>query len=481
MLHFIISFVQNIHLRLLVLFLKGEVSGEQTVTFISLLAMLRFFTATLFLSVVLIAPTATAQSFLAGSGGSSTETSSAAITSGNTPTQAQTLPEAPDDSTTEHSAQDRWDALPSRIEAHVGAGSGSFKPYERESTVYRMPPPIRHNRVEGLVLGLRRLPLQLPSKDRARVHGQFAYALALKDLRYSVGLESRLYSTKATGLKIGGLYQKQTLTADRWKTSYLENSLASFGFRHDYFDYYEAEGVTLYGIHTLPSSIKLSGGIRSEVHRSLSRQTYWSLFGNGTSSPNPSIDPGRMHSVFGSVTADHVTNLDDLPTGSAFRVSATVTNRPNASLSFARYEADGRLYLPLTFDTRLALRMRGGYATSQTPLQSQFTLGGIGSVRSYAQNRFRGTRMLLANAEYLIDGATIFEPILDDLFLAGLLDAGWIGDPNDRPHVDDVLPSAGVGVGLDERRIRLDISWPLRELPGARSGPSLWLRITPNF
>lgn len=443
--------------------------------------MLRFFTATLFLSIVLIAPTAAAQSFLGGPVTPSVQTASADTTRPNASAEAQTLPEATDDSASERSTQDRWNALPSHIEDHIGAGSGSFEPYERESTVYRMVPPVRYNRVEGLVLGLRRAPLQLSSEDRARVFGQLAYALALKDLRYSVGVESRLYSTNATGLKIGGLYQKQTLTSDRWKTSYLENSLASFGFRHDYSDYYEAEGVTLYGVHTLPSSVKLTGGVRSEVHRSLSRHTYWSLFDNGTSYPNPNIDPGRMHSVFGSLTARHVSDLDELPTGSAFRVSATVTNRPNAPLSFARYEADGRVYLPLTFDTRLALRVRGGYATSKAPLQSQFTLGGIGSVRSYAQNRFRGTRMLLANAEYLIDEATLFEPILDDLFLAGLLDAGWVGGPNDLPHVDDVLPSAGIGIGLDERRIRLDISWPLRDLPGARSGPSLWLRITPNF
>jgi hypothetical protein len=376
---------------------------------------------------------------------------------------------------------DLGDAVGDRAPDYVGAHEAHGALYDQESAVYRVPPPLRYNRVEGVVFGLQREPLRFGPEEETRVFGQVAYATALNDVRYTAGLESQLYATETTGLKLGVTYQEQTLSPDRWKTSYLENSLASVGFRYDFFDYYEAEGVSVYGVQDLPASLQLAGGVRAEEHRRLAVNTGWSVFERGDVRDNPAVEAGRMQALFASLTGGRVQDRDDLPTGQAFRLAATVADGVGGDFSFYRYEADGRLFLPLTPETRLGLRVRGGYATSQAPLQSQFTIGGIGSVRSYDQNRFRGTRMLLANAEYLIDGATIIDGLLDDLFVAGLFDAGWVGGPADRPRLDDVLPSAGFGIGLDEREVRLDVSWPLRDVPGAGSKPAIWLRITPNF
>jgi hemolysin activation/secretion protein len=111
----------------------------------------------------------------------------------------------------------------------------------------------------------------------------------------------------------------------------------------------------------------------------------------------------------------------------------------------------------------------------------EFTLGGIGSLRSYDQNALRGTRALLGNVEYIIDGATLDNDFLEDVFLVGLFDAGWVGQPGQSFQLDNVQPSAGFGIGLDERQIRLDVSWPLRNGPASGSVPSVWFRITPNF
>jgi len=376
---------------------------------------------------------------------------------------------------------DLGDVVGERADDYVGAYEGHGALYEQESAVYRLPPPLRYNRVEGVVFGIQREPLRFGPEEETRVFGQVAYATALNDVRYTAGLESQLYATETTGLKLGVTYQEQTLSPDRWKTSYLENSLASAGFRHDFFDYYEAEGVTVYGVQDLPASLQLAGGFRAEEHRRLAVNTNWSVFGDGDFRDNPGIDEGRMQALFASLTGGRVRDRDDLPTGQAFRLAATAADGVGGDFSFYRYEADGRLFLPLTPDTRLALRVRGGYATSRAPLQAQFTIGGIGSIRSYDQNRFRGTRMLLANAEYLIDGATIIDGLFDDLFVAGLFDAGWVGGPADRPRLDDVRPSAGFGIGLDERQVRLDVSWPLRDGPGTGSTPAIWLRISPNF
>lgn len=82
--------------------------------------------------------------------------------------------------------------------------------------------------------------------------------------------------------------------------------------------------------------------------------------------------------------------------------------------------------------------------------------------------------------EYLIDGATIIDSLLEDLFVAGLADPAWIGRPGEEPRLAEVLPSARFGIGLDNRRVRLDVSWPLRTPGASNPGPSIWLRIAPN-
>ena len=378
-----------------------------------------------------------------------------------------------------------WDDVRGTVSEHaddyVGADDGHETPYRRESDANRAAPPLRYNRVEGLVVGLQRDPLSPASDDHTRVFGQAAYAFALRDLRYTVGVESRLYDTAPTSLTLGVQYHEQTLSPDRWKTSYLENSLASFGFEDDFFDYYEAEGLTVYATQTLPRTVQVTAGVRAETHRTLTRQTDWSVFESGSFRENPAATEGDLRALFGAVTAGEISDPGGLPSGAALRVAATIADGLGGDFAFSRYEADARGFLRLTPETRLGLRLRGGYATSDAPPQSRFALGGVGSMRGYRQNQFRGTRMLLANAEYLIDGATVFEGVLDDLFLAGLVDAGWAGGPDTPFRVDDVLPSAGFGVGLDERKVRLDVVWPLRDGPTLRSGPSIRLRISPSF
>ena len=379
----------------------------------------------------------------------------------------------------------RWDEVRETVREHsdeyVGAPDGPETPYQQESAAHRAAPPVRYNRVEGVVVGLQRDPLSYTSDDRTRLFGQLAYAFGLDDVRYTIGAESRLYKTDPVSLTLGVQYHEQTLSPDRWKTSYLENSLASIGFADDFFDYYEAEGLSVYATQTLPHTVQVTAGVRAEAHRSLTRQTDWSVFQSGTFRSNPAIEEGDLRALFGEVTAGTISDPGGLPSGVALRLAATVADGIGGDFSFYQYEADARGFLPLTPETRLGLRLRGGYATSTAPPQSQFALGGVGSIRGYGQNPFRGTRMLLANAEYLIDGATLFDGVLDDLFVGGLFDAGWVGDPGTPFRMDDVLPSAGVSIGLDERSTRLDVVWPLRDGPTRPTGPSIRLRISPSF
>ncbi|HMB89756.1 MAG TPA: DUF5686 family protein, partial [Rhodothermales bacterium] len=366
--------------------------------------------------------------------------------------------------------------------AFVGEYSSRW-PYRSETGVYQHIPSIRYNRVEGFVLGIGRRPLEWEGYGRARIYGQLGYAFSLDDWRYEVGLETRLDRARNDdfGIKIGGAYHHNTASKDSWKTSWLENSLAAFFFENDFFDYHEIEGWTIYGVQRLTPYVQVSAGYRQDKYRSLAKETGWSLFDGDGFRLNPGITEGDMQSLVFAVEGGRVRNLHSLPSGAVFRVEAEIGNGIGGDFEFNRYVADGRGYLRLSRNSSLGVRLRGGYTEGDLiPIQKTFTIGGVGTTRSYAQNAFLGTRMLLGNAEYIVGDLSLFDGLFDDLQLIGLFDAGWVNTIRDELHWDDVLPSAGFGVGLDDRAVRLELSWPLRDFGGGNE-PTLWLRISPNF
>lgn len=353
----------------------------------------------------------------------------------------------------------------------------------RSTAVYRPIPSFRYNRVEGLVLGIGRGPLEWDSYGRGKVFGQAAYAFSLDRWRYTAGAEARLgrrYGNDDFDLKLGGDYHRNTATNDLWKAGWAENTLAAFFFREDFFDYFETEGWTLYAVAHLTPYVQAGAAFRQDAYRSLRRRTSWSLFGGDGFRPNPPIDEGDMNSFVLTLEGGHVRGLSSRPRGLAFRLEAELGRGLGGDFAFNRYLGDVRLYAPLG-PNGLALRLRGGLADGAVPYQKGFTLGGIGSTRAYPQNAFFGTRMLLANAEFTFYEWSFFDDVfLNDVQLFGLFDAGWVNDRSNRFDVDDVLPSAGFGVALDDRHLRLELSWPLRTVDGDRS-PSLWLRLNPTF
>ncbi len=355
-------------------------------------------------------------------------------------------------------------------------------PY-RTTSVYRPIPSMRYNRVEGLVLGIGRGPMEWDSYDRGKVFGQASYAFSLDRWRYEVGAEARMgrrYGNDNFDLKLGGAYRRNTATNDLWKSSWAENTLAAFFFKEDFFDYFETEGWTLYAAAHLTPYLQASVGFRQDEYRSLTRRTSWSLFGGDGFRINPPIDEGDMNSFVVTLEGGHIRGLSSRPRGAAFRLEAELGKGLGGDFSFNRYLGDARFYAPLG-PNGLTLRLRGGLATGAVPYQKGFTLGGIGSTRAYPQNAFFGTRMLLANAEFIFYEWSFFDDvILNDVQFFGLFDAGWVNNVSDRFDIDDVLPSAGFGVALDDRHVRLELSWPLREVAGDRQ-PTLWLRLNPTF
>jgi len=353
-----------------------------------------------------------------------------------------------------------------------------------EQAVYRESPGIRYNRVEGVFLGVRRRPLDWNSYEQARIYGQGGYAFELKEWLYEIGAEAKIgksHRLQDFGFKFGGSYHRNTTTQDLWKSSWTENSLAGFLFGYDFFDYFQTEGWTTYAVSRLTPFFQLSAGYREDTYRSLEQNTSWALFGADNYRPNPSIDEGKMNSVVLALDGGRVRGYTYRPDGISFRLQAELGKGMGGDFSFNSYQGDVRSFIRLTHNTGFDVRLRAGLTDGDVPVQKSFSIGGIGSVRGYPQNIFIGSRMMIANAEYTVYKQGLFDNVFDELSIFGLFDAGWSNyTGNNSFEWDNVVSAAGFGVAIDERLIRLELAWPLKDV-GTGMQPSLWLRLNPTF
>lgn len=333
-----------------------------------------------------------------------------------------------------------------------------------ENGVYRVAHSVRYNRVEGLVIGISHSPLTWTSRDRARIFGRVGYATALDDIRYEVGAETRLGERgDLIDVKIGGSYHQDTDTRDLWKSNWTENSLAAIFFKNDFFDYWETEGYQLYASARLTPLAQVSVAYRSDEYRTLAQNTTWSLFGGDDFQTNPAIVEGDMESVVVAVEGGRLHALKWRPRGLAFRAEAEFGEGLGGDFDFSRFVGDVRGYARLSSETGASIRLRGGTTSGSIPFQKAFSIGGNGSVRAYPQNAFVGDRMALLNAEVEFYDASIGSWDLDDTTLFGFFDAGWTNTfGTDELRMDDVLPAAGLGLALDNRKLRFELAWPLR-------------------
>ncbi len=343
--------------------------------------------------------------------------------------------------------------------------------------------PIRYNRVEGLYLGLRTGGLDLDRRTPARGVGEIGYAFGLKRLRYQIGVETRVTPRGPYATLVGVRYGQQQATYDRWKVDPVENALAAGLARNDFYDYYEAQGWNAYTKIRLSSLGEIGVGFRSEDYTALSREVSWSLFGGTDFRSNPLFDEGRAQRIVASATLGRVRGIQTLPSGAALQTEAEFGDGVGGDFAYTRVTADGRVYVRpdpgLAFSFRLRATRTSG---SSIPLQALPTLGGLGSVRAYPQNVFAGRTAVLANAEVAIAKFQLFDDVADDLFVIGFADAGRTDDASGGFAQDTPgwIGAAGVALGLDDRAIRLELAWPLRDA-GYGTAPTLWLRILPTF
>jgi hypothetical protein len=354
--------------------------------------------------------------------------------------------------------------------------------HRNSTTIYPWYPTsddvlFRYNRVEGLFLGLNSPKQYHWDGHHLNVFGSGGYGFAEHRWRYGGGIANQFADGNRI-FEIGAEGHSLTDTKDQWIAIDEENNLSALLLRSDYHDYYGREGLSLWSALYLRSGntdAQVRVAYLNDRYRSLDRNADWALFGDDrVFRENPAIDDGTMRSILASVDAHHVRQKKYMTTGWSAVASAEFAGKTfGGNFGFNRYILDLRRYQPISDYDNLNLRVRAASATGDVPTQKGFELGGISTMPAYAFKEFSGNRMLLMNAEYVVNGKLFDDSgvpswLLRNINLILFYDAGYTGtEPSDNQAIagfGDMTTRAvksdwGVGAGTRDGKIRLGFAW----------------------
>lgn len=364
--------------------------------------------------------------------------------------------------------------------------------------VYPSLPMIHYNRVDGLFLGLKKERMQWYNNDwllgikGIQPHGFIGYATALKNWQYAIGLE-KVFGRRRY-MMVGWEYHDATSTDDYWRAGMTETSLTALFAGYDYLDYYNTRG---YGVYlNLRSAKYFEGGIsyNSDEYTSLDRHTTYSFFGKkSTYRPNPSIDDGKIQSLYigGSFNPKKLVLLPHFTFKARGLAELGNIDGLDTDFAFNRYMAETQYFISLEPGTMLKIRLRGGSITGNAPVQRRFELGGIGTMRATPYKFYSGNEMLLSNIEmhFGTERQNDSDWIdFDDFTFSVFLDSGWTYDSDKLRNGNDPFTGFSafdfkdvehdIGMGIGSSFIRLELAWHLNNLD---QKPALWIRLNPTF
>ena len=333
---------------------------------------------------------------------------------------------------------------------------------------------VRYNRVQGLFLGAK-VPKYIGGKHNYfTLHGFAGYGFMEKQWRYELGLDRWLFNQKDFRFEIGGKFYDLTDTRDNWLLSSTENSLSAFFLKEDYHDFYRRSGFELHASQNLTVFLKGTVTYRNDRYESLAKHAEWALFSQGkTFRENPFIDDGRMRSVYGELYLDTRDNPINPSDGWYARAGLEVSSRNglNSDFSFNQYQVEIRRYQKFGYNERLDMRLMVGSAEGILPLQKEFQLGGMSTLRGYNYKSFRGNRLLLLNLEYNLNPKIFSSDFLffDNINYVVLFDAGkaWQADPQrddkwyegfSRLKFDDIKADIGLALSFKHGKYRLSFA-----------------------
>lgn len=322
-----------------------------------------------------------------------------------------------------------------------------------------------YNRVDGLLL----MPeIQFWSQEKfvPRFLFRYGYGFTSKRSQYQLGMEQKMFEVNQT--RFGGSVYRLTKTEDNWICDSSENFVYTLLIREDFRDYYGGEGGNLYFeqnlgfCHTLRLDYSYEELEWMPAHPGL-----WSLFGgnkrfrenfSSVASPMRLASEGDYKRNEAVLQATYVFNNVEDERGELSRagwVGAVryqhASDQIGSDFAFDRYTVELRRYQPLTYMQNLNVRLVYGAANGRLPLHRLFYLGGIRTLRAYDIKQFYGSRMALANCEYVVDFTH------SEIGLAVLFDIGKTGWDNDFLSEGEWRGDVGIGAHFGDW-LRLELT-----------------------
>ncbi|MBM4162179.1 MAG: hypothetical protein FJ217_13910, partial [Ignavibacteria bacterium] len=268
----------------------------------------------------------------------------------------------------------------------------------------------RYNRVEGLFLGVGSdKRYYWDGRKSYTTYGSFGYGLKSRGWRGNLGLSRQFAFDDGQLIEIGVEGHNLTDTKDNWIIGLSENTAAAILIHEDYRDYFRRTGVGFNVGYAIQQDY-VTGQLRTEYliddYKSMENRTEWSIFGgNKRFRFNPPIDEGKMHSILASAGLSTVTKTLYGPEGWSIFGTAEFADRDfGGDFKFNQYVLDVRRYQPLGRYHNLNVRLRVGTTEGTVPAQKIFELGGLSTLNAFPFKSDVGNRMILANAEFIING-----------------------------------------------------------------------------
>ncbi len=338
----------------------------------------------------------------------------------------------------------------------------------------------RYNRVEGLFLGLGSNKRYYWDDQRSySLFGSVGYGFKSHAWRGNLGVSRQFAFDDGQLFEIEGEGHSLTDTKDDWLIGVHENTAAAMLIHEDYRDYFRRDGYGINAGYALQQDFvtaQMKVGYLADEYRSMDNKTEWSFFGGKKQFRlNPAIDEGKMRGIVATAGLSTVSSTIDGPEGWSIHTTAEFINTSSGGdFAFDRYVADIRRYQPLGRWDNFNIRFRVGTSEGLLPAQKEFDMGGLGTVQGYPFKEDQGNRMMLMNAEFIINGDFLgdlsFWPswLMRGVNLLFLTDAGLVRTVGptarwtegfEKIQFSDFKHDVGAGISTRNGSLRIAFVW----------------------